>query len=247
MFEDYLPKRKIGSLAPLAVIDNHAYEFYQLVPRGVMLVMVPLGLEAFTRQDVERVFAPIDRQLDLLLERGVDVVIQSGVPLPILIGPEALNRLLAHIEARAGVPVTSTVLSVVAAAKQLGIKKIAAANKWTDAMNQTLAQFFGREGISMVGTNAQSMTPGQFVKMGSGESIELAYELGRGALERFPMADGVYIGGGAWLTLPVIAKLEEEFNKPVITNQVATVWHLLHMLGCWSPIPGYGRLLLENH
>ena len=40
MFEDYVPKRKIGTLCPLAVIDNHAYEFYQLVPRGVMLVMV---------------------------------------------------------------------------------------------------------------------------------------------------------------------------------------------------------------
>ncbi|MBI2985897.1 MAG: hypothetical protein HYY45_03935 [Deltaproteobacteria bacterium] len=244
MFEEHLPKRKIGSLAPLAVIDNHPYEFYQLVPRGVMLVMVPLGLQAFTAQDVERVFAPIDQQLDLLLERGIDIVIQSGVPLPILIGPEALNRLLAHIEEKAKVPATSTVLSVVAAAKRLGIKKIAAANKWTDPMNQTLARFFAQEGVSMVGANTRSMAPSQFVKMTSDASIRLAYELGRGALEKFPAADGVYIGGGAWLTLPVITRLEKEFGKPVVTNQVATVWHLLHILKCWNPIPGYGRLLL---
>ncbi len=66
MFEDYVPQRKIGTLCPLAVIDNHAYEFYQLGPRGVMLVMVPLGLQQFTAQDVERVFEPIDERLDML-------------------------------------------------------------------------------------------------------------------------------------------------------------------------------------
>jgi hypothetical protein len=30
--------------------------------------------------------------------------------------------------------------------------------------------------------------------------------------------EGVYIGGGAWLTLPVISRLEAEFGEPVITN-----------------------------
>jgi hypothetical protein len=42
MFEEFLPKKKIGVLSPLAVIDNSAYEFYQLVPRGIMMVTVPL-------------------------------------------------------------------------------------------------------------------------------------------------------------------------------------------------------------
>ena len=243
MFEDYVPKRKIGSLCPLAVIDNHAYEFYQLVPAGVMLVMVPLGLQHFTPQDVERVFEPIDEQLELLMERGIEIVLQAGVPLPILIGSEALARLLDHIERKTGLPATSTVLSVVAAAKRLGLKKIAAANKWNDRMNQSLAGFFGRDGIEVVGFNTRSMVPSEFVTMNSAESVQLAYDLGRGALERYPEADGVYIGGGSWLTLPVIGQLEREFAKPVVTNQVASVWHLLTLLDAWKPIRGYGRLL----
>jgi maleate cis-trans isomerase len=90
------------------------------------------------------------------------------------------------------------------------------------------------------------MNPRQFVKMKSDASLQLAYDLGRGAWQKFPEADGVYIGGGAWLTLPVINRLEGEFGKPVITNQVATVWHVLNLLGCWQPIQGSGRLLRSS-
>lgn len=244
MFEDNIPKKKIGVLSPLAVIDNSAYEFYQLVPRGIMMVTVPLGLQEFTAQDVERVFKPIDQQLDLLMERDVDIVQQAGVPLPLLIGPEALQRLLDHIEAKTKLPASSTVLDVVAATKRLGVKKVAVANKWTEAMNSTLGQFLAKEGISVVGANTQPMNPSEFDKMKSDASLHLAYDLGRGALQKFPDAEGVYIGGGAWLTLPVINRLEGEFGKPVITNQVATVWHILNLLGSWQPIPGFGRLLV---
>ena len=243
MFEESIPKHKIGCLSPLPVIDYNPYEFYQLVPKGIMMVMIPIGLGKFTREDVERVFSSIDEQLDLLGERGIDIVIQGGVPLPILVGIDFLDRLLAHIEEKAGVPATSTILNVVASAKHLGIKRVALANKWNDQMNETLGQFFARESISVSGTHSRSMVPSEFVKMSSLDSINLAYELGRGALEKCPDADAVYIGGGAWLTLPVVERLEDEFGKPVITNQVATVWHLLHLLNCWNPIPGHGRLL----
>ncbi len=51
---------------------------------------------------------------------------------------------------------------------------------------------------------------------------------------------------GVLSPLAVIDRLEGEFGKPVITNQVATVWHVLNLLGCWKPIQGFGRLLLSS-
>ena len=243
MFEEELPNKKIGYLSPLPVIENGPYEFYQLVPKGILLVMIAVGLQEFTRKDVERVFSGIDHQLELLRERGVDVILQAGVPLPLIAGPDFLARLLSYIENRANVPATSTVLNVVAAIKHLDLKKIAVANKWSNQMNATLEEFFSRDGISVVGVNTRSMNPSEFVKLSSAQSITLGYELGRRALEEFPAADGVYIGGGTWLTLPIITKLESEFHKPVITNQIASVWHVLHLLNCWERIAEQGMLL----
>jgi maleate cis-trans isomerase len=243
MFEDDLPKRKIGVLSPLPVIDNGAYEFYRLVKDRIMLVLIPVGLAEFTDKDVERVFAPIDSYLDKLMERRVDIVVQSGVPLPALIGVAAHDRLIAHMADYTGRPATSSILGVVDAAKHLGIARIALANKWSDAMNATLGEFFARANIRVAGVASKVIAPSQFQKMSGEDNIQLAYELGRQALRDLPQADGLYIGGGAWLSQPVAEAHETEFGRPVITNVSAMIRNVLTRLDCWTPIPGHGRLL----
>jgi maleate cis-trans isomerase len=243
MFEEFLPRVKIGALKPLPIIDNAAYEFYRIAPPGVMLVMIPVGLGEFSKQDVERVFAPIDKYLDQLMERGVNIILQSGVPLPLLIGLDGHDRLLDHIGKRTSLPVTSSVLGVVAAAKHLGLRRIALANKWSEAMNRTLAEFFARGGIEIVGTASQVLSPAEFQKIPTADNMALAFELGRSAFKSYPQADGIYVGGGAWLSEPVCQALEGEFGKPAISNQSAMIWDVLSRLGCWQPIAGQGRLL----
>lgn len=241
--EEFVPLRKIGYLSPLAVIDNGPYEFYRLAPERVMLVMIPVGLAEFSAQDVERVFSPLEELTAQLAERGVDIVVQGGVPLPLLIGRAGLARVLERIERVAGVPATSTVLCVVEAANALGIRRIAVANKWSESMNRVLAEFFQAKGVSVIGASTRAMAPAEFQRMSSSDGLKLAYELGRAALEANPSAEALYIGGGAWLTLPAIARLEAEFGKPVITNQTAMTWSVCHQLGCWQPRPEYGVLM----
>ncbi len=243
MFEGFVPRLKIGCLMPGSVIDNHAFEFYRLVPSGVMLVMVGVGLREFSRHDVERVFAPLERYLDQLMERGVDLVIQNGVPLPILIGIEAHDRMVAHMASYTRLPATSTVLLVVQAAADLGIKKVVPVNKWTEEMNQSLAAFFARAGVSVIGTSTKPAAPADFHRFDAGDHMRLAYELGRRAFLDNPDCDGIYIGGGTWLAEPVSQALEAEFGRPAICNQTAQLWDTLHILKEWHPIKGYGRLL----
>lgn len=87
------------------------------------------------------------------------------------------------------------------------------------------------------------MEPASFQKMGIKESLELALKLGEQALREFPDADELYIGGGSWMVVPIVAELERRLGKPVITNQSSLIWHTLHAVNYWTPIKGYGRLL----
>jgi maleate cis-trans isomerase len=243
MFEEHLPRHKIGCLSPLPVVENAAYEFYRLAPPGLMLVLIPVGLAEFSRADVERVFAPLDSYLDMLMERDVNLVMQNGVPLPLLIGLDAHDRMIDHMAKHSGLPATSTVLSVGRAARQLGLKKVALVNKWSDEMNRTLGDFLAREGVAVAGVANKSLKPAEFVKISTQDQMQLAYALGRRAFLENPDCDGVYIGGGTWLSEPVSERLEQEFGKPVICNQAAMIRDILNILGDWKPIHGHSRVL----
>ncbi|MGV6872391.1 aspartate racemase/maleate isomerase family protein [Pseudochelatococcus sp. B33] len=243
MFEDAVPKKVIGCLLPLEPNDYVAYEFYRLAPPGVMSAYVSVGLRTFTKEDVLRAFEPIDRLVDMLTDRNVDILLQSGVPLPILMGVEEHDSLLDRMRKRSGKPVTSSITAVVNAAEHLGIKRIVAINKWTGDMNGVLARFFARRGITVEGVGAEVMFPEQFKNLSTVDGMQLAYELARKTLNEHPKADGLYIGGGAWLVLPVAQMLEKEFGIPAISNQDCTLWDTLHKIDYWRPRPGLTRLL----
>ncbi len=245
MFEAEIPKHKIGFLSPLAIIDNAAFEFYKLAPPGMMAVMIPIGLSEFSAKDVDRVFEPIDRMLDQLMQRGINMTLQAGTPLAVLMGVEAHDRLLAHMEKRTGKPATSTVTGVVRSAKAMGLKKIALVNKWSVPMNKVLAEFFGREGIAVCGASTKELSPAEFVKIEAGDHMRLCYELSKQALNENPDCDGIYVGGGTWLSEPVTRQLEKETDKIIICNQTAQMWDILHILNDWKPIPGRNRLLAK--
>lgn len=246
MFEEFLPKRKLGVLTPLTVAENGPLEFYRMAPPGVAMVMVPCGLREFSKADVARVFAPLDDLVDSLVERGVDIIISSGVPLSVLMGMEAHDAFLAHIRERSGKPAGSTLTAAIAAARHLGIGRIALVNKWDEAMNADLAAFFARDGIETVGSATEVLPLDRFQGMPSADSMELAYALGRRALEEFPDADGIFISGGTWLAQPVCEQLEREFGKPCLGNQACALWDALHQVDYWTPIDGHGMLLASE-
>ena len=67
--------------------------------------------------------------------------------------------------------------------------------------------------------------------------------IGKRAFLENPTCDGLYIGGGSWFVANVAQQLEQEFRKPVISNQPAIVWDVMHKLGDWTPSPQHGNLM----
>ncbi len=45
--------------------------------------------------------------------------------------------------------------------------------------------------------------------------------------------------------LPIIQRIEDALNIPVITSNSAMIWNLLSKLGLRYSVKGYGRLLAE--
>jgi maleate cis-trans isomerase len=243
MFEDSLPEKKIGYLSLRIYIENQAYEFYRLAPPGVMLMLMPCGLREHTVEDVQRVIANLDGLLDHLIARRVDIVLQAGLPVPLLIGVSAHDDLMGHIAEYTGRPAVSQMHNVVAAMKRLAIGNVLVVNRWNDGLNASLARFLARDGIKVAGVSNRILSPEKTSKMAGGDTAHLAYELALAGVKAYPESDGIFLGGSAWLSQPVIERLESETGLPVIANHNATLWDMLRRLGKWQPLPGRGRLL----
>ena len=179
----------------------------------------------------------IEPQADHLVSRGADLILQSGTPLALSLGPKELERLLSRLRERCGVPVLSSALNAVEAAQALGIRRLAVANKWNDTINRQLTDFLRGWDIEVVGSCRRVAGASAFsARLTCARAPSLAYQLGRRALERTDKAEALFIGGGAWFAQTLQPRgSEREFGKPVITSLNGAVRSILTALDCWRP------------
>jgi maleate cis-trans isomerase len=136
------PRYAIGVLSPIAGADTMPHGFYRLLGPDFIVLSTSLALASFQPEDLDRAVAAIDEKLNHLLSRGANLIIQSGTPLALSLGPEGHARLIERLRQRAGVPVISSALNAVDAARALGVKRLVVANKWNERINRQLTDFF---------------------------------------------------------------------------------------------------------
>ena len=191
-----LPRYAIGVLSPVAGSDTMPHGLYRLLGPDYIVISTSLALQSFKSDDLDRAVAAIDKELGHLVSRGASIILQSGTPLALSLGPEGVERLVARLRKQSGLPVLSSALNAVAAARAVGARTLVVANKWNEEINRRLKDFFNHFDIEILGAAAESQEPLRFQSADLRQSAELAYRLGRDALQRSPQADALFIGGG---------------------------------------------------
>jgi len=240
---DIRPAHQLGYLLPVMVGDTVYYQFHRVFPPDVLLVAYPLGLAGFTPTAVDAALERFWEGVEFLRGRGVERIVQGGIPVSAHAGRDRILRLVAEAERRTGIPVSADFEESIEALRSLGVRRVAVAAKWDDALMAAVGRYLTDAGLDVVGSTAEAHTAQQVLALPSDEGIDLALRLGREAFRSAPDADGLLLAGGAWLSLQVIPQLEAEFDRPVVTNPSATFWSALRQFGLRSPHAGWGRLL----
>ena len=55
-------------------------------------------------------------------------------------------------------------------------------------------------------------------------------------------AEAVFFGGNGFRAIGMIAALEEELGRPVLTGNQVAFWYALRQAGVHAPVNGYGRV-----
>jgi len=220
-------------------------EMAELTPKGVSLHFARMeasgetgslaGQEERNRQQL----AGLDRTLPLLALVRPKVVVLAHTATSYTLGIEAEVELVARIEAYYGFRFLTAFGSVVAALRQLGVKRLALGTPY--GMDTTLR---GKALLEAHGFEVPSYGNLAGVQNIYDETAERAYGLGRQV--DHGDAEAVFISGVGMPTLAMLEALERDLGKPVFSAASAMMWYALRTAGVQEPIPGYGRLLMSE-
>ncbi len=226
-------------------------DFHKLAPKGVAIggTAIPRhkdeGLETVMRDDR---YPHADPEMDakvvaaakLLAPAEPDVIGWICTAGSFLKGKGHDQRLIKEMEAATRIPCMTTSTAMLAAFKQLGIKKLAMATPYPFDVNQVEKKFIEDNGVSVVSCDGLDLIDPNLLHHLPSSVI---YRLGK-AIDT-PDADGVFLSCTGLNALDVIDALEQDLGKPVMTSNQVSHWMAFRMAGVREAIPGYGRLMRE--
>jgi maleate cis-trans isomerase len=139
---------------------------------------------------------------------------------------------LVELMTEAGAPrAVTTAGGVVQALSELRVRRVALVTPYIDALNDLLVAFLDAHGVETVASTGLGLL-GQIWRVSDEELVNSVRAVDR------PDADAVFISCTNLTTYDLIAPLERELGKPVITANQATMWAALRALGLRASGPG---------
>jgi maleate isomerase len=221
------------------------------IPESEFWTMAPDGVSVHTARvpfrDVRTYADPPgpDDSTELLARLPLQGIVYAFTAGSYLLGARGEQALVARLEQRShGIPVVMPCVAAAAAFRTLAVRRIALAHPpWysDDAVHKGVT-YFQNQDFEVV--HASHFTPAIEVphpNLGSEVSPADLYDWVR---HHAPSnLDGVFIAGNGWRTIGVIAALEQDLGRPVLTANQVAFWYALRVLaGVGAPVDDYGQV-----
>jgi maleate cis-trans isomerase len=217
-------------------------EYYRVAPAGVVPIssrLVLPGGEATEAALLAMTESPaVEEAAEQLAPARPAVIAFACTTGSLLKGPGWDKVLRDRIETRTGIPATTTSTAVLAAFEALGVRRLGIATPYLDELNRREREFFAALGYEVRGIRGLGIRDDREI---GNQTPETAYRLAREV--DGPDVECLFVSCTNFATLPIIAALEADTGKPVVTSNQATIWQSLRRAGVREPIRGAGRLL----
>jgi len=234
-------KASIGLVLPFdSALDR---EFWRYLPDAVDLylgrtphVAGPLGAPLITAiSDYDRVLPVVD---DMVTALDPDVVVYACTSGSFLRGLAGCHELRERMESAGCRAAGSTSEFLLEALASLGAEQVAVATPYDGELTNALVEFLESAGFVVAGVSNLGMT-GDPKTVESDEVVKLALAADR------PEADALFLSCTNLGTFDIVAELEEQLGKPVLTANQVTMWGALRRVGV-STKPEIDQLIFER-
>jgi len=216
-------------------------EFEQMAPVGVTTHTTRVSLgdrpERFTIDDLTNLKEDALHATKLLAQAPLQAIAFGCTSGSFVQGRSGDQQFIKEMEQIAQIPCTTTADAVVHACKALQVEKIALASPYSLEVNELALKYFQEAKIEIVHMAGLNMMNDYAI---SELSLRDMYELAQKAYDE--NAQALFISCTGLATMPLIEKLEEDLQIPVITSNQATLWYTLRLAGVNAQQKTYGTL-----
>jgi len=152
---------------------------------------------------------------------------------------EAKLAACARAESSSSAPVVSSAGALVEALHHLGARRIAVVAPYVEPLTKLVCDYIEAEGIAVHDSISLGVADNLAVgRLDPARLPDLAARVDTAGADALVLSACVQMP-----SLPAIAPVQEQFDIPVLSAAVATVWKTLGVLGLEPVVPGAGRLL----
>jgi maleate isomerase len=195
-----------------------------------------------------------DDATELLAALPMEAIVFAFTTTSYVLGPDGEQALKVRLEQRSkGIPVLLPCPAAVAAFRALGVRRIALIHPpwFADDEQQLGMAYFRNQGFDVVHANHMRLR---------GFTIAKPTDPLRKFTEVYPAvlyawartqvpaeAEAVLFSGNGFRAIGVIAALEEDLGRPMLTANQVAFWYTLRQACVQAPVNGYGRLFTKLH
>jgi len=237
----YGRRARIGYTSPPLTTEVFPYEFYQMAPAGVTLVVTTLAIVVRSKGEVDQSYDISMRAAREMAAAGVDIVVLGGVPINLSKGYTNAEQMITDLEGELKIKISTSASAQAKAAKALGCRKVVVAHPYELTETDRIASYavhFGCEVLGATGWGSEFNQIGRIPR-------HAALDMGRKLKHEHPEADSLLLPSPHWPTAGAIDQLERELGINVMTAQQAIVWDALRRCGVSERIEGFGRLFRD--
>jgi len=231
----------VGLISP-NLSEDTLIDVYEVFPPDIRIEGRTLKVGKYTDDEFHRAelaFADLVRDL---ARQPLDFLMVTGELFLSFKGPGSDLEILDLVKQITAVPASTVLTAVVGGCRALDLKRIVMASPFPEDQDDRLVKFLAHYGIEVVAFRGLGCPNADVIWELPPES---GYELASALLHEHPNVDGVYLPCNKWRTISVIERIEQDNQKPVVTNTQAWVWEALRLMNMRKSIAGCGRLLSE--
>ncbi len=215
-------------------------EFNRIIPKDYTVHSARMRMRNVTSEELKRMDQDSLKAAVELSDAKVDAI-GYGCTIAIMSREAGYDEVVRRrIEDKVKIPTIISATAVLAALRALRMRRVAIATPYVEELTKAEVDFVKKYGFEVPdyrGLGIESNT--EVGNLKDSVAADLVRQL------NYRDSDGVLISCAQMPSAGIIAELENEVGKPVISTNTATLWAILQRLRVNVSIPRYGTLLEE--